>query len=223
MDPQLVVRKLLEYDPGIVEIVQFGSSVYAPRHARDIDLLVVTGKMKEYSGYLDAVADFNVDVLVFEVGKIPGEGLLRGVLGSFRLLYGDGRFLLGYARLLGDPSFEEARASLRAALDYFELSKRTGDSLVKERHVREAFDALFHAARIASMVYLSTDVGRWGLVRRKLEEPYRTTFNVFIETLHIKYFYNGEYPREGLEEEFNKWYRKVEEYISSLESKVRSK
>lgn len=71
--------KLLEYDPGIVEIVQFGSSVYAPRHARDMDLLVVTGKMKEYSGYLDAVADFDVDVLVFDVGKILGENLLRGV------------------------------------------------------------------------------------------------------------------------------------------------
>jgi len=48
------------------------------------------------------------------------------LLGSFRLLYGDGKFLLGYARRLGDPSFEEARVSLRAALDYFEPSKRTG-------------------------------------------------------------------------------------------------
>jgi len=43
--------------------------------------------------------------------------------------------------------------------------------------------------------------------------------------LHIKlsYFYNGEYPREGLEEEFYKWFKKVEEYISSLESRVRSR
>lgn len=30
---------------------------------------------------------------------------------------------------------------------------------MRERHVREAFDALFHAVRIASMVYLSTEVG----------------------------------------------------------------
>jgi hypothetical protein len=223
MDLQFAVKKLLEYDPNIVEIVQFGSSVYAPEHARDLDLLVITEKMKEYSGYLDAAADFNADILVFEVGKIPKEDLLRGVLGSFRLLHGDGRFLLGYARQLGDPSFEEAKASLRAALDYFELSKRTDNNLVKERHIREAFDALFHAARIASMVYLSTEVGRWGLIRRELEEPYRTAFNNFVEILHIKYFYNGEYPNEGLEEEFNKWFKKVEEYISSLESKVRSR
>ena len=108
-------------------------------------------------------------------------------------------------------------------MDYFELSKRTDDNLVKERHIKEAFDALFHAARIASMVYLSTEVGRWGLTRRELEEPYRTALNNFVEILHIKYFYNGEYPREGLEEEFNKWFKRVEEYILSLESKVRSR
>jgi hypothetical protein len=47
MDIQLVVRKLLEYDPEIVEIVQFGSSVYAPEHARDPDLLVITGSIRE--------------------------------------------------------------------------------------------------------------------------------------------------------------------------------
>jgi hypothetical protein len=145
------------------------------------------------------------------------------VIGSFKPLYGDGRFLLNYAKLLGDPSFEGARASLRAALDYLELSKRTEDILVRERHVKEAFDALFHATRIASMVYLSTEVRRWGTIRKGLEEPYRTAFNNFVEILHIKYFYNGEYPREGLEEEFNKWFKRVEEYILSLESKVRSR
>jgi len=47
MDIQLVVRKLLEYDPEIVEIVQFGSSVYAPEHARDLDLLIITGSIRE--------------------------------------------------------------------------------------------------------------------------------------------------------------------------------
>jgi hypothetical protein len=47
MDIQLIVRKLLEYDPEIVEIVQFGSSVYAPEHARDPDLLIITGSIRE--------------------------------------------------------------------------------------------------------------------------------------------------------------------------------
>jgi len=212
------VRKLLEYDPDIVEIVQFGSSVYAPELSRDVDLLVVTKRAKEYQGYLDAVSPLEADVIVVEVGEAVGESLLRGVLGSSRILYGDGSYLAELAKRLGDPSFEEARASLKAALDYFELSKRTEDDLVRDRHVRAAFDALFHAARLASMAYLSTEVGRWGYVRRRLEEPYRVIFSEFIETLHVKYSYNGDYPKENLEEEFKKWLKKVEECISTLES-----
>jgi hypothetical protein len=218
------VRRLLKYDPDIVEVVQFGSSVYASEYAGDVDLLVVTRRMKKYSGYLDVLSlegsPINIDVLVFDVSKIPKRGLLRSILGSFRLLYGEGRYLLEYAKYLGDPTFEEARASLKAASDYFELSKRTEDPLVRNRHLRVAFNTLFHAARSASMIYLSTDISR--LIGRKLTEPYKTIFNEFINTLHIKY-YNGEYPRENIEEEFNKWVRKVEEYISKLELEVKTK
>jgi hypothetical protein len=218
---QLAVKRLLEYDSDIVEVVQFGSSVYAPELSRDVDLLVITKRAREYRGYLDAVSPLEADVIVVEVGEAVGESLLRGVLGSFRILYGDGSYLAELAKRLGDPSFEGARASLGAALDYFELSKGAGDELVRDRHVRAAFDALFHAARLASMAYLSTEVGRWGYVRRRLEEPFRSIFSEFIETLHMKYSYNGEYPRENLEEEFKKWFKRVEDYVSALEAERR--
>ncbi len=222
-----ICRRLLEYDANIVEIIQFGSSVYAPQYARDVDLLVITGKAKEYSGYFDAAnpedIPFNVDVLVFNVNEAPKQELLRGVLGSFKILYGSGGQLLKYAEMLGDPTFEEARATLKAAIDYMKLSRETVDPLVKDRHVREAFDGLFHAARIASMVYLSTEVSRWGLIRRKLPEPFKQMFNEFINTLHIKYFYDGEYPKERIEEEFNYWHRKVEDYITKLKSELSGK
>jgi len=227
IDLREFVKRLLEYDPDIVEVVQFGSSVYAPEYARDVDILVITRKMKEYNGYLDALnlegSPINIDVLVLEVGKILKRDLLRSILGSFRLLYGEGKYLLEYAKYLGDPTFEEARSSLRVAASLLKLALETVNPLDKDRICREAFDALFHAARIASMVYLSTEISRWGLIKRELPEPYRISFNDFISTLHIKYFYNGEYPRENIEEEFNKWFRRVEEYISKLELEVKIK
>ena len=37
-----VCVKLLKRDPGIVEIIQFGSSVYASDLSRDVDLLVIS-------------------------------------------------------------------------------------------------------------------------------------------------------------------------------------
>lgn len=148
---------------------------------------------------------------------------LGWVLGAFKILHGSGEYLLKYAEGLSDPTFEEARSSLRVAASLLKLALETVNPLDKDRICRKAFDALFHAARIASIVYLSTEISRWGLIKRELPEPYRISFNDFISTLHIKYFYNGEYPRENIEEEFNKWFRRVEEYISKLELEAKIK
>ena len=60
-------------------------------------------------------------------------------------------------------------------------------------------------------------------MRRELPQPYRSRFDEFISVLHAKYFYNGEYPRDRAEEEFREWYRRVEAYISSLESEAKRK
>jgi len=222
-----ISKRLLKYDPNIVEIVQFGSSVYAPEYARDVDILVITKKRKEYEGYLDATnpedAPFNVDTIVIEVGRELREELLRGILGSFKIIYGDGKYILEYAKTLRDPSFEEARSALRVAKSILELSFTTTNKLDKDRLVREAFDSLFHAARIAAMTYLSTEVSRWGLIRRMLPEPYRSEFKETIDTLHIEYFYNGNYPKNRTKEEFDKWYKKVEKFIDELERELKSK
>jgi len=218
-------KKLIKYDQDIVEIIQFGSSIYAPEYSKDIDLLVITKKAKEYSKYLDIAnpknAPINVDILVFNIDDKPRKELLRGILGAFKILYGSGEYLLKYAKELGDPTFEEAKSSLRVATSLLKLALETVNPLDKDRLCREAFDALFHAARIASMVYLSTEISRWDFIKRELPEPYKTNFNEFISTLHINYFYNGNYPKDKVKEEFYEWFKKVETYVNSLESKIK--
>ena len=222
-----VREELLRRDPDIVEIVQFGSSVYAPDLARDVDLLVISRDPKDYDVYLDAIdvvnPPFNVDVIVVKPGQKLREELIRGVLGAFNVLYGSGKYILEYARKLGDPTYEEARAALRVARRILRLALETGNPLDRDRLFREAFDSLFHAARTAAMTYLSTEVARWGLLRRMLPKPYNERFREFINVLHIKYFYNGEYPKDRIEEEFDKWYRRVEEFINSLERETGKK
>ena len=54
--------------------VQFGSSIYAPKHARDLDLIVFTKERKGKStGYTDKLYELNlpydIDVLMEEVGR----------------------------------------------------------------------------------------------------------------------------------------------------------
>ena len=209
-----ICKRLLGYDKDIVEIIQYGSSVYAPEHARDLDLLVITKDKKEYGGYLDCLADlpFDVDVVV----KGVGEKLRRiyNILGAFVILYGDGRYLKEMTKD-SDPSFEDAKAMLVAAKDYLKMGKEAGGD-VKDVHIRNSFNSLFHAARIAAMSYLATENARWGRIKRRLPQPYRNEFEEFINTLHIDYFYNGNYPA-NYEEEFEKWHKKVEDFVRRLE------
>ena len=211
-----ICKRLLGYDKDIVEIIQFGSSVYAPEYARDVDLLVITKDKKEYGGYLDCLADlpFDVDVVVKEVG----ENLRRAynILGAFVILYGEGGYLKEMTADF-DTGFEDAKAMLVAAKDYLKMGKEAeGD--VKDVHIRNSFNSLFHAARIAAMVYLAMGNARWGQIKRRLPRHYRDEFEEFINVLHIDYFYNGNYPA-NYEEEFEKWYKRVEESVSELEEK----
>jgi len=222
-----VCERLLKHDPDIVEVVQFGSSVYAPEFSRDVDLLVVSRDPKDYDAYLDAVDEvdppFDVDVVVVRPGQELREELIRGVLGALNVLYGTGRYVLEYAKGLGDPTFEEARSALRVGQRILKLALETGDPLDRDRLFREAFDSLFHAVRIAAMTYLSTEVSRWGVLRRMLPKPYDGRFREFVCTLHVEYFYNGSYPKDGVEGEFERWYGKVEEFIADLELETRRK
>ncbi len=114
---------LSDYDSDIVEIVQFCSSVYAPKYARDLDLIIVTKDKRDYGGYLDCLDDldlpFNVDVIVKEVKAKLKSSFACHVLGAFEILYGDGRYLREMTEEF-DPTFEEAKAALDSGRKHIE-------------------------------------------------------------------------------------------------------
>ena len=217
---------LREYDPDIVEIVQFGSSVYAPEYAKDIDLLVITKKKKEYGVYLDATAEiydeldfpYNIDIVPHEIGKELRKSFAIQIFGASEVIYGNGSYLRSMVGFI-DPTFEEARAALDSGKKHMIDSRGLSGDL-KDRYIRNAFNELFHAARIASMVHLATEDTRWGRVKRELPSPYKEEFRKIIDTLHIDYFYNGNYP-ENYNEEFEKWHKRVEDFVRKIEGERR--
>jgi len=216
-----VCQRLLAYDPQVTEVILFGSSVYAPDQAQDMDLLVFTGRKKGYPGYLDVVNEFpsEVDVVVSEVGQPLQSSFAWHVLGAHRVLYGDGACLREATAALDDPPFEETRAAIEAAQCYIEDAEATESIALRDIHTRNAFNQLFHAARLASMAYLATEETRWGKVKRQLPPEFRPQFEEFVETLHVEYFYHGGYPKESVREEFEAWMGKVEKYVRSLEGR----
>jgi len=142
--------------------------------------------------------------------------LLRGVIGAHEVLHGSGETLLRLAKTLGDPTFDDAKSSIKVSKGLMELYKVEEDPTTRDRLVREAFDGLFHAARLASMVYLSTEVARWGAIKAQLPHLHKVAFDNFIKTLHLKYFYNGEYPRDRIEGELKRWLKLTEEYVACM-------
>lgn len=215
-------QRLRDYDPGIVEIIQFGSSVYIPELAQDLDLLVFTEERKgdqfDYLGALDGLdLPDDVDMIVHQTGESL-KGLTLGVLGANKILYGEGTYLRASTEDF-DPSYDEAWAALETSRGNLKMGLSAKDSAVKDRYIRMAFNELAHAARMASLAYLAKEELGWKGIEDGLPSRYRKEFEEFFRTLHVEYFYHGNYPGRA-EKEFSSWAKRVEDYIKRLESEL---
>jgi hypothetical protein len=222
---ELCVR-LVRADPDVRDIIQFGSSVYAPEQARDVDLLITTFCMKDLDVYWSALGDelSNVDLVIREPGDRMGDWIAWGVCATGRVLYGDGETMKEARRDMPVPTFDQARLRLDAGDQYLEVARRATDEGLRDVHYRTAFNALFDAVRSAAMTYtfaalstsLNTEQTRWGELRRGLPQRHAEAFRRFIDTLHVRYFYDGEYPRENVEGEYWRWRDEVNHFIEAL-------
>jgi hypothetical protein len=214
-----ICRKLLEYDPEIVEIVQFGSSVYMPEHARDLDLIVITTEKKDYGGYIDSVFELNLpfdtDIVVLQSNEKLGRNLAISVRAASEILYGDGEFLKKVSTIRANPKFEWSRVALRGAKEDFKRALKK-KALDRDWRIMLASNQLFDSARLASMDFLATEETRWGKVKRRLPGKLEKDFREIADTLHIRYF-EGNYPK-NFKKEFEHCSKKVEDFVKELES-----
>jgi hypothetical protein len=218
IDMESLCGALLAADPDIRDIILFGSFAYAPSLALDIDLLVTTTDRKEYGVYLNAVADFplNVDVVVRQPGENIGDYIAWGVKAVGQILAGDGETLKEVMKVPA-PTFEEARQLFIIADENWKGAQQERNPSLKDRRYRNSFNGLFDVARIAVMAYLGSEQTRWGRLRRSLPQPFQDRFRQIADTLHISYFYHGDYPKESVDEEFKRWRDRVEQFVDDLE------
>jgi len=209
---------LLMADPDIVAIVQFGSSVYAPELANDIDLLVVTKHRKDFGVYLDAVKEcpLNVDVVPVQVGERAGF-VAVGVKAFGRLVWGDANAVLEVMKDMPVPTFDEARRVLKAGQTYLQVAAQEQDPVIREAHYRNAFNSLFDAARLAAMAFLLTEETRWGILCDRLPDPFDQRFRAIVADAHVAIFYRRELPLD-IEAEFERQREIVRNFIDDLEA-----
>jgi len=219
-----ICEALLRADPDIVAIVQFGSSVYAPELALDLDLLVVTKCKKDDGVYWNTVwsagQPFWVDVIVVEAGKPLG--FLSAAVHAFgRLVFGDKQAVEEVTKEMPVPTFEEARRVLKAGEAYLRDAAQEQDDIVREAHYRNAFNALFDAARLAAMAFLLREETRWGVLLDRLPDPFDQRFRSIVYDLHVVIFYRRELPLD-MEAEFERQRERVSQFISDLEAARRT-
>jgi len=219
---QEAMNRLLEADSGIKAIVMFGSCVYAPELAQDVDFLVITSKRKDTAVYWDALIDMPVwvDVVVKEVGEQLGDGLKSGVKIFGRVFWGEERYVKEVLGEVPVPTFDETRMRLRNADRYMNVTHQTLDELERQGHYRDAFNCLFDAARLAVMAFLSTEQTRWGQLRRLLPQPFDERFRRIVEQLHVDYFYESRFLPDRVDEEYQLWCEEVSEFIEELERRL---
>jgi len=211
-----VVRLLLRVDDKICAVVLIGSFVWFPDLARDIDIVVITESDLPTEAYWDAVADLPkpVDVIVLRKGEKA-----RGLTLALRvgvLLWGDESAVKEAIENMPVPNLKDAHDWLDLARDALGEGLTETDPDRQDKRFRNAFNLLFKGARVAAMWFLDTEEGRWGELRRQLPNPFSEQFRQFINTLHIAYWYDGDYPQERVEEEFEHWHREVLAFIDGL-------
>jgi len=214
-----LVKKLRATDPDIVEILQFGSSVYAPRLARDVDLLITTRAKKEYDVYLDAAQDYpkNVDIIVTAPGENVGRDIALSILAFSKPLYGNGRTRKEARKSMGIPTYDGARMYLDMADNSLRHAQLAKDARYRDAYYRAAFDLLFDAARYAAMTFLVLEEKtRWSELPKQLPAPFNKTFREFISFLHVQFKYEGTYPKDRVDETFQEWRDRVSAFINTL-------
>jgi hypothetical protein len=215
-----ICEALLRADPDILAIVQFGSSVYAPELALDLDLLVITQRKKDDGVYWNAVwgagQPFWVDVVVVEAGKPLG--FLSAAVRAFgRLAFGDKQAVEEVTKEMPVPTFEEARQVLEVGRTYLQIATQEPNPVRREAHYRNALNALFDVARLAAMAFLLTEETRWGILLNRLPDPFDQRFRTIIHDLHVAIFYRRELPLD-IEAEFERQRQQVAQFISDLEA-----
>lgn len=215
-----ICQSLKETDSDIVDIIQFGSSVYAPDLARDVDLLITTHSSKDEDFYWDAFDDLDIGVdLIIRTPKEPMKDLASSVRLMGEVLSGTGETIKEAEAYMAPPTYHRAHLVLKSADTNLSSAKKSRNEILKDEYFKIAFNRLFDAARNAVMAYLNTENSRWGQLREALPKPYDRRFREIVVTLHILYSYDGKYPKDDPDGAFKKWRKKVQDFIQDLESK----
>jgi hypothetical protein len=110
-------------------------------------------------------------------------------------------------------TFEDTFTALKEARQKFVLAMSMEPS-AHDGQVKVAYFTLYEAARLANTLYVARK--RPAMEDGGLISWAKSDFQEITEMLYLKYYRQGNYPKQGLEADFDRWFERVKVYINRL-------
>jgi|GEM_PF-3726512 len=204
-------------DGNLSAVLLVGSGVYAPRLARDLDLVLASAAPRRaavYESALHGVLEDKpaADILVRHADDGPGP--LRLAIASGSVLWRRTADVpLLSAASVTPADFVDARCRLDLAGTLMESgSHASGDFAA--RFAQQAFETLFLASRTAVLAFLGSRV------RRRLPVDLRGRFEALTAVCHVRYGCEARLPagRAVIDAEFARWRGRTLDVIAVAEA-----
>lgn len=110
-------------------------------------------------------------------------------------------------------TFENTYKALKDAREKFTLAMSL-DPSERDGQVKVAYFALYDAARLANTLYVARKLR--GMEEGGLMSWARNEFQAITEILFVTYYRQGNFPRQDLQADFDRWFERAAVYINRL-------
>lgn len=102
---------------------------------------------------------------------------------------------------------EDAFKLIRDSVDLIEKALADPVSGLMDGQIRMAYYNLYQAANVATLISSSG---------ARLFDGGNDEYQLFVDILYRRYYRDGKYPREGIQEEFDVWRNNVQRYVNKI-------
>ncbi len=209
---------MIESDSNVLEAILYGSSVYRPETARDIDIGIVVRNEEVFNRkYRQKIHP----AISYVIHEIPLDLYKERCL-SYKttgILLKDSGILKEYCkRIDGIMDLELFLTEMELAEDYLNMALNGNkNEIYKRKTIATAFNNLHHAAMTVIQIEGHTSTKQWGMLKSYLTRKQHLEFDNIVDACHKKNgYYKDNLDRDYVLGLFHEWKDRVAEFKNDV-------